>query len=102
MSASWGKMGVARGRDGEEPGPALGRRVAYGAGWMILTRIIVRLVGLVSTLALVRLLAPDDFGIVAMAGVTVGLLDTLSGFSFDLALVQAKAPERGQFDTVWT
>ena len=65
-------------------------------------RITIRSIGLFSTLILVRLLAPDDFGIVAMAGASAGLLDMLSGFSFDLALVQAKTPDRSQFDTVWT
>jgi len=80
----------------------VGHRVASSAAWMVLARITVRSIGLVSTLVLVRLLAPDDFGIVAMAGATAGLLDLLSAFSFDLALVQAKTPNRSQFDTVWT
>jgi O-antigen/teichoic acid export membrane protein len=84
------------------PEDRVGHRVASGAAWMILGRITIRLIGLGGTLALVRLLTPDDFGIVAMAGIAAGILENLSGFSFDLALVQTKCLDRRQFDTVWT
>ena len=80
----------------------IGRRVALGAAWMITLRITLRLVGLTSTLVLVRLLAPQDFGLVAMASVAYGMLDSLSESSFQLALIQMKAPEPRHYDSVWT
>jgi len=80
----------------------LGGRIAVGAAWMVSLRIAFRLIGFGTTLVLVRLLAPEDFGIVAMASVAYGLLDRLGEFSFDLALIQMKAPERRHYDTAWT
>ena len=48
-----------------------GRELARGSAWMIGMRWAIRGVGLVSTIILARLLAPDDFGVVAMAMVAV-------------------------------
>ena len=85
-----------------QPDGTIGRRVASSAAWMILGRATIRLIGFAGTLVLVRLLSPADFGIVAMAGIAGGMLENLSGFSFDLALVQAQGVDRARSDTVWT
>ena len=61
-----------------------------------------RLIGLASTLVLARLLLPDDFGIVAMASVVVGLIDTLLDLGVGSALIQNKDAAREEFDTAWT
>jgi O-antigen/teichoic acid export membrane protein len=61
-----------------------------------------RLFGFISTLILARLLLPDDFGIVAMASIIVGLVDTLLDLGVGSALVQNKAAGRDDFDTAWT
>lgn len=42
-------------------------RVAKGTGWVVAWRMASRNLGLVSTLVLVRLLRPEDFGVVALA-----------------------------------
>lgn len=55
---------------------------------MVLLRFAVRGIGLVSTLILVRLLIPADFGIVAMAMSIFAVIDLLTAFSFDVALIQ--------------
>lgn len=81
---------------------SLGRRVAVGAAWMVSLRMSLRLMGFGSTLVLVRLLAPQDFGIIAMASAAYGTLDMLSEFSFNLALIQMKAPKGRHYDTAWT
>ena len=47
-----------------------------------------RLIGLVSTIILARLLTPADFGIVAMAMVVVGLLEIIAFTGVDLALIR--------------
>lgn len=80
----------------------INQRMATGIVWMITARLIDRGIGMVSTLLLARLLAPDDFGLVAMATAIGGLLDVLGAFSFDLALIQKKNAERRHYDTVWT
>jgi hypothetical protein len=60
----------------ERPGSSIraGRELARGSAWMIGMRWAIRGVGLVSTIILARLLAPDDFGVVAMAMVAVAIL----------------------------
>jgi lipopolysaccharide exporter len=42
-------------------------RTVRGAGWVIAWRMGMRILGLASTLILVRLLAPADFGLLALA-----------------------------------
>jgi O-antigen/teichoic acid export membrane protein len=61
-----------------------------------------RLVGLISTLVLARLLIPDDFGIVAMASLTVGLLDALLDIGVAAALIHKRGFDPDDFSTAWT
>lgn len=76
--------------------------VARGAVLVVAMRWTDRLIGLVSTLILARLLVPEDFGIVAMASIVVGLIDTLLDLGVGSALVQNKHAGREEFDTAWT
>jgi lipopolysaccharide exporter len=80
----------------------LSRRVTTGAAWMVAARVGDRVIGLVSTIILARLLLPADFGLVIMATVLIGALQLLGAFSFDLALIQNPKAERRHYDTVWT
>jgi len=61
-----------------------------------------RLIGIVSTAILARLLVPEDFGIIAMAMIVVGLVEVFSQLGVDLALIQRKDPTRDFYDTGWT
>lgn len=61
-----------------------------------------RLVGLVSTLILARLLLPDDFGVVAMASLVVGLVDVLLDLSVVAALIHKRECDADDFSTAWT
>jgi O-antigen/teichoic acid export membrane protein len=76
--------------------------MAKGAAWMVAFKFIERTLGLVSTVILARVLIPDDFGVVAMAMSVVALLELVSMFSFDVALIQDQDAGRPQFDTAWT
>lgn len=76
--------------------------MASGAIWMVLALLVQRLLGLVSTLILARVLIPHDFGIVAMAMSFVALLEMLGAFGFDVALIQKQTTDRRYWDTVWT
>src|SRR5689334_2836021 len=78
------------------------RRMAKGAAWMVLMRLSVRATGFVSILVLARLLTPGDFGLVAMASSMLGLLECLSEFSFDMALIRDRTADRSHYDTTWT
>jgi len=77
-------------------------RMATGAAWLILFRVIERSIGVVSTLILARLLIPADFGLVALATSIYGALEIMSSFSFDLVLIQNQQAERRHYDTAWT
>lgn len=81
---------------------SLGQTLAFGAMWMIAARVMFRCIGLVSTVLLARLLVPSDFGVVALAMLIVGMLQTLSAFGFDMALIQNQKATRVHYDTVWT
>jgi lipopolysaccharide exporter len=78
------------------------RSMATGALWMVLFKFSERGLGLLSTLILVRLLAPADFGVVAMAMSFVALLELLAAFGFDVALIRNQGTERKDYDTAWT
>ncbi len=69
---------------------------------MVGFKLIDRSIGLLSTIVLARVLAPEDFGLVAMAMVLVGALELLISFSFDVVLIQNPKAGRDQFDTAWT
>lgn len=76
--------------------------VARGAVLVVGMRWTDRLIGVISTLILARLLLPSDFGVVAMASVVVGFIDTLLDLGVGSSLVQNKDAGREEFDTAWT
>ena len=76
--------------------------IARGAGWMLLFKAVDRLLGVVSTLVLARLLIPADFGLVAMAMSVIALIELASAFNFEAALIQRKDLSRDHYDTAWT
>lgn len=73
-----------------------------GSAWMIAMRWGLRGIGLVSTVILVRLLAPEDFGLVAMATLFIALLDVFTSFGVDMALIQRTDATDEHFNTAWT
>jgi len=73
-----------------------------GVAWMMAMRWGVRLIGLLSTVILARLLMPADFGIVAMAMVCVGLINQLLDFGLEFGLIRNPNAERKHYDTTWT
>lgn len=76
--------------------------MAKGAAWLVLFRLTERGIGFVSTLILVRVLVPADFGLVAMATSLLAGLELLGAFSFDMALIQNQKAQRHHYDTAWT
>lgn len=78
------------------------RRTARGAGWVVAWRMSTRLLGLVSTLALVRLLAPSDFGLVALAAAFAVSLDICLALGVEEQIIRADRPTRRLYDTAFT
>lgn len=79
--------------------PSVSQRAAAGAGWIIAWRLATRNIGLLSTLILVRLLQPGDFGLVALATGFISSVDALSAIGVQDALVRAPVLDRDMYDT---
>ena len=77
-------------------------RLISGTIWMVGMRWLMRLAGFISTLILARVLVPEDFGVVAMAKVALGLLEALSTSGSELALIRTADRSRALYDTAWT
>ena len=69
---------------------------------MVALRWALKLIGLVNTTILARLLTPEDFGLIAMSSMVVGFIEIWFAFGVDMALIQNKAPSREDYDTAWT
>jgi lipopolysaccharide exporter len=79
-----------------------GFHMLRGSAWMISLRWAMRLIGVVSTVILARLLTPQDFGIVALAMIFVGLFEMLNLTGQGLAIIRHEAPTREHYDSAWT
>lgn len=77
-------------------------KLLKGAAWIGAANIIANLLGVVSTVALARLLEPEDFGLIAIASAVIAIISVISQFSLYQALVQREKPEPEHFHTAWT
>lgn len=73
-----------------------------GAALYIAMRWFDRAIGVVSTVILARLLTAEDFGIVAIAGIVLGLAVVLLDLGINLTVVQRRNMDRDSLDTAWT
>lgn len=76
--------------------------ISTGAVIMVAMRWLDRLVGIISTLILARLLVPQDFGVIAMASVVVGFVDIIFDLGVNVAVIQRKNPTQSFYNTAWT
>jgi O-antigen/teichoic acid export membrane protein len=77
-------------------------KTATGTGWVIGWRVAGRLVGLVNTLVLVRLLLPADFGLVALGASFAQGIDALAMIGIEDAVIRHRAPTPALLDTAFT
>jgi O-antigen/teichoic acid export membrane protein len=78
------------------------QQMVRGALWMVLFKLVERSCGFGSTLILVRLLSPADFGVVGMALSFVFIAELLTAFGFDVALIQRRDLTDEHYHTAWT
>jgi len=69
---------------------------------MVVFKVLDRSIGIVSVVILARLLVPADFGLVALATAIIAVIELLSAFNFDMALIQRPQVTRAHYDTAWT
>ena len=79
-----------------------GKKIAVGSAIMVAKRWAVRLLSLISTMILARLLLPADFGLLALALSFSMLFEVLAEFNFDLALIRKKDVDDSHYHTAWT
>lgn len=78
------------------------KSIIQGTAFTVGMRWTDRLIGIVSTLILARVLVPDDFGVIAMASLAIGLADVLLDLGVNVALIQNRNATQAHFDTAWT
>ena len=73
-----------------------------GGFWVFSLRIVQQLFDLTRLVILARILAPDDFGLMGIALLTMATLETFSQTGFQAALIQKKEDIRSYLDAAWT
>lgn len=77
-------------------------RVLKSSSLLVLQRLAQRLIGIVSTIILARLLTPEDFGIVAKAMLVLWFAQTLCDASTEAYILQQKRIRRADLNSSWT
>lgn len=77
-------------------------KTARGAGWVVAWRMMTRTLGLMSTLVLVRLLAPGDFGLVALAASFAASVEAFAWMGIEEGVIRHKAPTPALYNTAFT
>ncbi len=76
--------------------------VFVGIIWSFGTRLSLKLLGLISTIVLARLLSPGDFGLMALAMSFYAIVELMGAFGLDVALIQKHGIEDKHLNTAWT
>lgn len=77
------------------------KAVASSMAYSIIISLLLKVVGLVISIVLARILSPDDFGLVAIVMVFIELSQSLITGGFKVALLQKKNVENDDYSTVF-
>ena len=80
----------------------LATKTILGAGWTVSARLSGRAIDIVTMLVLARALTPADFGLTALAGTLVLILDAVLEIPLILVLTSLKTVTRSHLDTAFT
>ena len=81
---------------------SLSSSLMRGAVWLSAGRASESLIGLLSTVILARLLAPEDFGVVALAVALTEIVSAFTTMHLSNALIQLKEEKIGHYHAAWT
>lgn len=70
--------------------------------WSVFSRWGSKLIGMIATIILARLLTPADFGVIAMATLVIALSDALTQAGLNLYILRLKDDCQKTYNTVWT
>lgn len=94
--------GAEQTADTETRPAMLAVKAVKGAGWMILSRFLGRSIDFVTLLVLARVLAPADFGFIALAMIVISIADIVLEVPVTHALTRLPRIERAHVDTGFT
>jgi len=77
-------------------------RAVLGFGWIFAWRIASRILGVGSTLLLVRLLVPADFGLIELSSSFLLAIESFSALGVEEAVVRASEQDDALYDTAFT
>lgn len=80
---------------------SLKQKTVNGFFWQLMQRIICQLISFAVTVVLARLLVPEDYGLVALAGMFMTLIGVFTDTGIGTALVQKKNPDDLDYNTVF-
>jgi lipopolysaccharide exporter len=78
------------------------KHMLRGSLWALGQNFSIRLIGLFNTIILARLLAPDDFGLVTMATMVMGFINSFVDLGPSALLMRQPHATREHCDTAWT
>jgi len=81
---------------------SLAKNILGSSFWRYLTSWSDKLIGFASTIILARILVPDDFGIVASAGIVTGMFHVIASVGTGEYLIRKKHISNADLDTGWT
>lgn len=77
-------------------------RVFRGAGWLVASRLTGRAIDFVTLLVLARVLNPADFGLTALAGTLISIVDMVFEIPLSQALTRLRSIKPSHLDTAFT
>jgi len=81
---------------------SLSKKILGSSFWRYLSSWSDRLIGFASTIILARLLVPDDFGIVASAGIVTGIFHVIASVGTEEYLIRKDNVSNADLNTGWT
>lgn len=96
------KLGITWVQGILSPGRTLTQRVVRGGLWVFGFQVVARLLSLLRTVVLARVLAPSDFGLFGIALLVLSVLETSTETGFQAALIQKEVSIKRYLDTAWT
>ncbi|QIB64717.1 lipopolysaccharide biosynthesis protein [Kineobactrum salinum] len=77
-------------------------KVYSGSGFMVITRMSIKSIGLISSVVLARLLVPEDFGLVAIAMAIYAFIELFGALGLGTVLIQRQSSNTDDYNTAWT
>lgn len=81
---------------------SINQHLIKGAAWSFIMRWGIKFIGLINIIILARLLTPQDFGVVAMASIVIGFLQSSVEFGSQQLLIRQRDATDDDINAAWT